>query len=250
VDLRENNVYLIENGSGEAVQLTRDGNDRDGYEPPILWSPDSKYFILLKTRRVQEREIYMVESSPKDQLQPKLHTQRYAKPGMSSLTSGPNFSLWSARSRSRFPRNCRAIPGIFRIRWSPDSREFFYLYNERGHQKLTLLGIEAQTGKVRAVIEEVSQTFIDYSNKTWLHPLFGTSELLWMSERDGWNHLYLYDLEKGSVKRQITSGPWVVRSIERVDDRLRQVWFWAGGVFPEQDPYYLHLMRVNYDGSV
>ena len=54
-----------------------------------------------------------------------------------------------------------------------------------------------------------------------------------MSERDGWNHLYLYDLASGNVKKQITSGEWVVRKIERLDDEKRQIWFWAGGIYPE-----------------
>lgn len=113
VELRENNVYLVENSSGEAVALTRDGDDRDGYEPPILWSPDGKYFILLKTRRVQEREIYMVESSPKDQLQPKLHTHRYAKPGDELAYKRPKLFSVERKEPLRFPRSCRAIPGIF-----------------------------------------------------------------------------------------------------------------------------------------
>lgn len=113
---------------------------------------------------------------------------------------------------------------------------------------MTLLGIDAETGTVRPIIQETSPTFIDYSNKTFLHPLFETGELIWMSERDGWNHFYLYDLATGTVKKQITSGQWVVRKVERMDDERRQIWFWASGIYPKQDPYYLHLARVNYDG--
>ena len=70
-----------------------------------------------------------------------------------------------------------------------------------------------------------------------------------MSERDGWNHLYLYDAKTGQVKNQITKGPWVVRGVERVDEAKRQVWFRAGGIRPGQDPYYIHYCRVNFDGS-
>ncbi len=70
-----------------------------------------------------------------------------------------------------------------------------------------------------------------------------------MSERDGWNHLYLYDSATGSVKNQITHGDWAVREVESVDVQQRQIWFLAGGVRPEQDPYYVHLCRVNFDGS-
>ncbi|MGI6346288.1 MAG: DPP IV N-terminal domain-containing protein [Limisphaerales bacterium] len=250
VDLRDHNLYLLERGTGEAVALTRDGTEQDGYERPIFWSPDGRYFIALKIRKVTEREIYMVESSPGDQLQPKLHRHTYVKPGDELPYKRPR--LFSVERKEEIPvsEELQSNPwDITEFRWSPDSREFYYLYNQRGHQRLSLLGIEAQTGKVRTVVEETSQTFIDYSNKTWLRPLFESSELLWMSERDGWNHLYLYDLEKGSMKRQITSGPWVVRRIEKADDPSRQLWFWAGGLYPEQDPYYLHLLRVNYDGT-
>lgn len=70
-----------------------------------------------------------------------------------------------------------------------------------------------------------------------------------MSERDGWCHLYLYDMAVGQVKNAVTRGDWVVRRVEHVDPALRQVWFYAGGIRPEQDPYQLHLCRVNFDGS-
>ena len=70
-----------------------------------------------------------------------------------------------------------------------------------------------------------------------------------MSERDGWNHLYLYDLSNGEVKTQITQGEWVVRKVERVDADQRQLWFQASGIYPDQDPYYIHHCRVNFDGS-
>ncbi len=64
---------------------------------------------------------------------------------------------------------------------------------------------------------------------------------------DGWNHLYLFDAKTGCVKNQITKGEWVVRRIERVDEAKRQIWFQAGGIRPGQDPYYIHLCRVNFD---
>src|SRR5262245_63696549 len=70
-----------------------------------------------------------------------------------------------------------------------------------------------------------------------------------MSVRDGWNHLYLYDAQDGKVKNQITRGPWVVRGVDFVDTAKRQIWFRAGGVYGEQDPYYIHYCRVNFDGT-
>jgi dipeptidyl aminopeptidase/acylaminoacyl peptidase len=70
-----------------------------------------------------------------------------------------------------------------------------------------------------------------------------------MSERDGWNHLYLYDAKTGEVKNQITRGDWVVRNVDYVDEKNRQIWFEAGGIVPGEDPYYIHYCRVNFDGS-
>jgi hypothetical protein len=96
---------------------------------------------------------------------------------------------------------------------------------------------------VRAVVNEQSTTFIDYANKLFVHHLDATRELIWMGERDGWNHLYLYDSATGSVKNQITRGPWVVREVERVDEAKRQIVFRAGGIRPGQDPYYIHYRR-------
>ena len=82
-------------------------------------------------------------------------------------------------------------------------------------------------GGARTIVNEESKTFIDYSGKLFLRHMEKSRELIWMSERDGWNHLYLYDAATGNVKNQITKGDWVVRSVERVDEESRQIWFRA-----------------------
>jgi dipeptidyl aminopeptidase/acylaminoacyl peptidase len=70
-----------------------------------------------------------------------------------------------------------------------------------------------------------------------------------MSERDGWCHLYLYDGETGTLKNQITKGEWLVRGVEQVDDKKREITFRAGGIDPKQDPYYIHFARIKFDGT-
>ena len=135
------------------------------------------------------------------------------------------------------------------VRWSPDSSRFSFLFNQRGHQALRILGVDAQTGAVKPIVDDESKTFICYSSKYFAEYLDDTSEIIWMSERDGWNHLYLYDSKTGEVKNQITKGEWVVRGVDRVDKEKRQIWFRAGGVRPGEDPYYVHNCRINFDGS-
>ena len=73
--------------------------------------------------------------------------------------------------------------------------------------------------------------------------------VIWASERDGWEHLYLYDGATGRVKNQITKGNWIVRYVDFVDEAKRQIWFRASGMVPGQDPYFTHYYRVNFDGS-
>jgi dipeptidyl aminopeptidase/acylaminoacyl peptidase len=73
--------------------------------------------------------------------------------------------------------------------------------------------------------------------------------LIWLSERDGWAHLYLVDGRTGKVENKITHGDWPVRHVLRVDDDKRQIWFAATGMNAGEDPYYVHYYRINFDGT-
>jgi len=75
------------------------------------------------------------------------------------------------------------------------------------------------------------------------------NEIIWMSERDNWNHLYLYDRHTGKVKNQITKGEWYVRDIVNVDEKKREIIFSANGMVPDEDPYLLRYYRIRFDGT-
>ena len=185
--------------------------------------------------------MYLIESSPPDQVQPKLSSYEYLKPGDRVPVVKPH--LFDVGEKKEIPVGDELFPNPWSIdeyRWAADSSRFTFLYNQRGHQVLRIVAVDARTGKAEAVIDEQSKTFIDYSGKKYDRYLDATDEILWTSERDGWNHLYLYDAKTGKVKNQITKGEWVVRGVDRVDEKERQVWFRAGGVYPDQDPYYIH----------
>ncbi|MEM7630369.1 MAG: prolyl oligopeptidase family serine peptidase, partial [Planctomycetota bacterium] len=101
----------------------------------------------------------------------------------------------------------------------------------------------------RTLIEEAPETFFDWAAKMHFEPIREGREAIWMSERTGWNHLHRFDLVAGESLGSITSGPWVVRAVERVDHDAEQIWFRAMGVFPDQDPYHVHYGRVGFDGD-
>ena len=248
--IKDYNLYVRNLETDEEIVFTEDGTEEDAYSDRFHWSPDSARLLVLRTRKGDERKVYLIESSPDDQLQPKLHNYSYLKPG--DKIPIHKLHLFHISDRLHIPIPDKLFPNpwsISEIRWSPDSCRFTFLYNQRGHQVLRIISVDATTGKPRTVVDEKSKTFIDYSGKRFSRYLDDTNEIIWMSERDGWNHLYLYDAETGSVKNQITKGPWVVRRVENVDEEKRQIWFQAGGIRLGQDPYYIHFCRINFDGS-
>jgi dipeptidyl aminopeptidase/acylaminoacyl peptidase len=247
--LKDHNVY-VRDSKGEEIALSRNGTTEDDYGPRFYWSPDSRKLLAVRTKHCDERKVYFIESSPRDQVQPKLHSNTYVKPGDPLPIDRPQLFDLPTKKPVKLDRSLYENPwSVGDFRWAADSSRFTFVFNQRGHQDLRLLAVDAATGAVRPIIDEHSPTFIDYSGKFFLHYVDGASELIWMSERDGWNHLYLYDGNTGRVKNQITKGRWVVRGVDRVDEAKRQVWFRASGIHRNQDPYYIHYCRVNFDGS-
>jgi dipeptidyl aminopeptidase/acylaminoacyl peptidase len=250
VIVRDSNLVLHNSASGQETQLSHDGKPSDGYEQGrIWWSPDSKSVAAIRVEAGEQHPIYTVESSPADQVQPKLRTLNYLKPG--DRIDHPRVELFEVEGAKQIPvkEELFANPwSIEDVRWSGDSSRFTFVYNQRGHQALRVISVDAATGAARAIVDEHSDTFIDYSGKYFCQ-WTGDNELIWMSERDGWNHLWLYDAQAGAAKNQITRGDWVVQNVIDVDTDRRQILFKAGGIRPGEDPYYTNVCRVNFDGS-
>lgn len=251
--IKDNNVWLRNAGNNEERALSTDGNADDAFQRPLFWSPDSRWLACRREKPAQAHPVNMLESSPKDQVQPRLKTINYLKPGDKIAQARPVvFEVTEQKART-FTVSDAEIPNPWSIedlRWSPDSQRLTFQYNQRGHQVYRLMEIStAEEGKVRTIAAETPATFVDYTNKIFVRHLDATRELIWMSERDGWNHLYLYDEATGAVKNQITKGSWVVRRVLNEDEKTRQIWFIACGAVPGQDPYYEHLCRVNFDGT-
>ncbi|MFO7767581.1 MAG: DPP IV N-terminal domain-containing protein [bacterium] len=231
----------------EAYPLSIDGGAGAPYVS-VHWSPDSSRLAGVLEEPGYEHIIHYVESSPDDQLQPKHHTREYTKPG--DALPQRKVRLFDVRTREMTPVDDALFTNQYalnRLSWREDGRAFTFEFNQRGHQVYRIIEVDGQTGQVRALIEETSPTVIDYSQKRYRRDLDDGREILWASERDGWNHLYLIDGVTGRVKRQITRGEWVVRDVVHVDEEARQVTFRASGREPG-DPYFLHLYRVGFDG--
>jgi len=249
-DANPTSTYARDASRERYVEMQYNAADPETPTPEVYWAPDSKRFVAMRTRPGTQRTVYMVASSPEDQLQPKLESYPYLKPGDDIPIRKPR--LFDVEAKREIPVNDVLFSNpwsISDIRWASNSSRFTFLYNQRGHQVLRVLAVDAASGEVSPIIDERSDTFICYSGKFFCEYLDDSGEIIWMSERDGWNHLYLYDAHTGRVKNQITRGEWVVRSVVRVDREKRQILFQAGGIHPGQDPYYVHYARINFDGT-
>jgi dipeptidyl aminopeptidase/acylaminoacyl peptidase len=249
--IRNYNLCLRDKTSKAEFTLSRDGSEGNYYTfDSIAWAPDSKKLAALRLRRGYHRVIQYVESSPADQLQPKYYTMEYAKPGDALDIERPVLFSVEGKTGTEIDDALFANPyELTDLAWRKDSRAFTFEYNQRGHQVYRVIEVDGTTGAARALVDERAATFFSYSGKKFRHDIADGREIVWMSERDGWNHLYLYDGATAAVKNQITKGEWVVRAVDKVDEEKRQVYFQASGVIAGRDPYFIDAFRINIDGT-
>lgn len=247
--IKNDNIFVRDKASGRERQLSQDGTLSNYYSSYIQWSPDSRKLLSCRIRPVQKRYVYYVESSPRDQLQPKLHQQEYAKPGDELPFKVP--CIFHVETGQR----CIPETSLFAhqyslsyLRWDADSKSVTFEYNERGHKTYRVLELSVEDGKVRTLIEEKEEKYVNYP-LIYRNYLQDGKHILWTSERDNYNHLYLYDRTTGRPVRQITKGRWYVRGVQHVDEQNQWIYFSANGMNPKEDPYLIHYYRIGFDGK-
>jgi len=235
----------------DEAALSLDGTEGNAYAlNSIRWAADSKKLAAYRVRPGYKRLVQYVESSPEDQLQPKAFTITYAKPGDALDIQQP--AVFDVETKTKVDVANDLFPSAFELSdlaWWKDGRGLTFEYNQRGHQVYRVIEVDPATGLARALISEEPKTFFCYSGKKYRYDVADGKEIVWMSERDGWNHLYLYDGMSGTVKNQITKGAWVVRGVDKVGEEKRQIWFGASGMYPGEDPYFVYPYKVNFDGT-
>ena len=276
--IRNDNVYVAKPDGSEARALSTEGTLSHYFSSYIQWSPDSRYVAVNRIRPIEKRFVYYVESSPADQLQPILHKQEYAKPGDELAQKTPYiFEVATGKAVTPEPSLIANQYNLTTPQWCQDSHAVRFEYNQRGH-KLYRIYEMAVGGDIRTLIEEREEKYVRYSNN-FRRDLYGDSLILWLSERDGYPHLYLFDTGlsprppyKGGSRihrkqssstsrsdhslpyrdgggRVLTSGPWCVRKVLHVDEEKGFLIFTANGRNPNEDPYHIHYYRIGLDGK-
>lgn len=249
--VRYKRIQLVSKTSTATVDVLEIGGESDDWlnGSRTIWSPDGRYFAVLRERRgLEPLSLRVMDSTRGTPARGELREWSYAKPGDARMQKFPIVIDTRIQRRLPFVTDWSESWSLGRMRFSKNSRYLFFLRNARGHQAHELHMWDMQAGKSRLLIDERSETFIDYSQKTYLRAVDEDKAWIWMSERSGWNHLYRIETESGKAT-PITQGAWLVRSVEHVDEARREITFKAMGVHPGQDPYHIHFGRVSFDGG-
>ena len=201
--ISEGNLWVKDLTTNESRRLSDDGSVYEYYSSNIYWSPDSKKIVCCKYRPGGDRKLFIVSSSPKNKLQPETLTYDYPKPGDALPIRRPVLFLVDEGEKITFDiPNVTEQYDLGSIKWDEGSQFFTFHFNRRGHQQYIIYSGNI-SGKLFPVVNERADTFIFYSN-LYTYWFENSNDLLWISERDGWRHLYLYDVLTGNVKKQLT----------------------------------------------
>ncbi len=281
---KENYEKSLENPSDKTIvehQLTTDGEENYSYHRGdrgetnvdkeknkdkrksayIIWSHDSKNFAMTRGDWRKVKDLWVINSIADPR--PTLETYKYPMPGEKEApqeeilvfnletkeklkVKAEGFKDQTLRlMTARNPVNTRDDdyrPSLW-LSETPDKLYFFR--TSRDLKRIDICYADTSTGDVNILIEERLNTYVETRSLGFID---NGKELIHWSERDGWAHFYLYDGD-GNFKKQMTSGPFHCENIVGIDEKARVLYFTANGREEGEDPYYLHLYRVNLDGT-
>lgn len=255
VIVRDYNVFLVDE-AGKETQLSTSGTMNTAFdETNIYTSENNTYAVVYQTTKMATNRTYtLIESSPTDQLQPKVHVIPYNKPGDDLAVIRPK--LFDLVQKKEIEIANDFIDNPWRVQdasWNFRNETYRFMYYERGFKLARMVEID-MTGNARVLVEETSEIWVDYLDKLAWGFMNDTDQLWWLSERDNWNHVYLVNTTRGisytpDTIKQVTSGEFNVFKVVKVDEKEQTIYMSGWGMVKEQDPYHLHIARVNYDGT-
>ena len=271
VFIRDYNLWVRTNATGEEKQLTTDGVKDYGYAtdnagwthsdaPIVLWSPDSKMVATFQQDQRKTGSMYLV---PVTNRHPVLEEWKYPLVGDKDVTMIERVVIdveTGKMTRLKMPPDqhrssecddisCRGGSGWDDVDWAPDAKHLAFISTSRDHKDEWLRVADVAAGDVREVYHEHVDTYYGWQSKTNWKYLPGSNEFLWVSERSNWAQIYLYDLTTGKLKNQITHGDGPIADIVHVDEKNRVIYFAAVGKEKGEDPYFNNYYRVDFDGK-
>jgi dipeptidyl-peptidase-4 len=256
--VRSNNIFIKDLASGKETQVTTDGlqnniingatdwvhEEEFSFSVAYFWSPDSKKIAYYKFDESKVKEFSFNEFN--EQLYPTEYKFKYPKAGEdNSLVTIHCYDL-AAASDKLMDIGKETNQYIPRIKWTMDANTLSLVRLNRHQNKLDLLMDNATTGESKIVYSESSETYIDIHEGQGDYVNFTNDKksFIIMSEKDGFNHLYLFDMN-GKLINQITKGNWDVVSYQGIDEKTKTLFYTASETTPTEKDIY----SIKLDGS-
>lgn len=248
-DTTENRRQLNALGGGGGQQQDDDEEGDTGTDmrvrPSVVWSPDSKSFSFVRRDQRKVKELFLVNvlANPR----PVLLHYKYTMPGEENVTQS---ELWVYR------RGEPAIKQISVRRWKDQSLQDVHwplngdkvrlVRRDRPQRAIDFIEVDVQTGAIKTLLTDaIEGASLDPKPIRYLKK---GGDFLWWSRKTGWGMYYVYGFD-GDEKRALTTGQWNTHTVVRIDSTTQQVWFAGHGREPGEQPYQMHLYRVNGDGT-
>ena len=271
---RDYNIWMWDKQTGQEHALTKDGYEDYKYAtdlfdgdtvPQALWSPDStKIFTLVLDAREVKPRPFVSYLSPSGEVNsnPEISLLKAATAGDKHVEVN-HLLVIDVNTKDVRKIDYDPLPiinfgdplqGFFRLGlgwWSLNNQDAYFVEVTRGSKTVRLVKLDVESGATLSLFEEESDTFVKLAHGVeglpLLLPLPQSNELIWFSERSGWGHLYLYNLDSGELVHPITGGEWLVREILHFDPEKRELLLQTAGRDPECSPYYRDICKVNID---
>jgi dipeptidyl-peptidase-4 len=230
---RENNLYIYDIASKETTQVTTDGKKNaiiNGitdwvYEEEFAfvrafdWSADSKKLAYIRFDESEVPEFSM--NIYQKNLYPTVETFKYPKAGEKNATVSLHIYNMEAGASKNIALGNYSDFYIARMKWTNDANTLCAQVLNRHQDNLDLLFIDGNSGAARVVMNEKDTAYVDVTdNLTFLKD----NSFIWTSEKDGYNHIYLFD-KNGKLKNQVTKGAWEVTSYYGFDEKTKTVYY-------------------------
>ncbi|TZF81507.1 S9 family peptidase [Pedobacter sp. BS3] len=252
--VRNNNLFIKDLVTGNEQKITTDGKinkiinggsdwvyeEEFSFAQAFYWSADSKKIAYYK---FDESLVPEYSMTMYDGLYPTEYRYKYPKAGERNATVSIhvyNLDDQSTKIMDVGPETDQYIP---RIRWTADVNTLCILRMNRHQSKLDYLLANVATGTSKVIMTEEDRSYIDINDEK-LTFLNNGKEFINVSERDGYNHIYLYDMN-GKIVRQITKGNWDVTDVYGVDEKRKLIYYQSA----ENSPLQRDIYAISFDGK-
>ena len=220
--VRDHNLWVRNAATGEQMPLSRDGEHFYDYATPlpsptlmvgqgtedvvqapaVFWSPDSKKIATYVMDQRNFPRLTITQSAPPDQFRPKYFSYAYPLP-VDWILPTAKLVVFDVARRKQIDVAAKPLVQLYyggpTVEWFGDSRRLQYREIDRGYQGVRVNEVDATTGITRAVVDEKGgPDFLIDTSILVTRAISDGRERIWSSERDGWNHLYLYDTQTGA----------------------------------------------------